>query len=394
MVDIFSKLNLRHVINASGTETPFGSAPARPEVVAAVAEIIPYSVLMRDLQSAANESIARALGSEAGCVIGCTAGSISVAVAACMAGRDLGRVEQLPDTEGMKCEVVMQKGHEITYGQNVSQNIRLAGASVVEIGVATQCGEYQLRHAINKNTAAAMYVVSPLTSQKRLIDLETFCSVCHELDVPVIVDAASVADPRPYIQAGGDLVLFSAHKKFAGVTAGIIAGKLELVQACIYQEHGIGRAMKVGKEGVIGAIAALDAWLADDHATLRTAQKSRAARAVSRLRELKGAQATIEGSQVRLYLDPKASPVSAYTLSRRLFNQDPCVIVWSQFANDGILMLSLNMLSDKDADFVCDQIIEICSTRNQKNLPAQNIADMMNRELDNWPRMQRRSMDG
>ena len=37
-----------------------------------------------------------------------------------------------------------------------------------------------------------------------------------------------------------------------------------MVQACFYQEHGIGRPMKVGKEGVAGAIAALEAWMTDD----------------------------------------------------------------------------------------------------------------------------------
>jgi L-seryl-tRNA(Ser) seleniumtransferase len=86
--------------------------------------------------------------------------------------------------------------------------------------------------------------------QNRLIDLKTFCAACHERGVPVIVDAASVTDPRPYVEAGADFVLFSAHKAFASITAGVIAGRLPLVQACIYQEHGIGRPMKVGKEGV------------------------------------------------------------------------------------------------------------------------------------------------
>ena len=146
------------MINVSGTETPFGASPVRPEVLAAISGIIPHSVLMRELQSAASEVIASATGSEAGCVTGCTAASIVIAVAACMTGRDLGRVEQLPDAKGMKNEVVMQKGHEITYGHNVSQNVRIAGASLIEIGAATQCGVYQLQHAITPNTAAALYV--------------------------------------------------------------------------------------------------------------------------------------------------------------------------------------------------------------------------------------------
>ena len=229
-------------------------------MIAAINEIVPHSVLMRELQSAASEVIARATGAEAGCVTGCTAAGIVVAVAACMTGRDLGRVEQLPDTTGMKNEVVMQKGHEITYGHNVSQNVRIAGASLIEIGAATavrrlsttardqrkyRCG------AVRHFTADG---AEPVDRSKNILRRVS------RTRVPVIVDAASVSDPRPYVEAGGDLVLFSAHKQFGSITAGVIAGRLPLVQACIYQEHGIGRPMKVGKEGVAGAIAALEAW--------------------------------------------------------------------------------------------------------------------------------------
>ena len=95
-----------------------------------------------------------------------------------MTGRDLGKVERLPDSRGMKNEVILQRGHEVTYGQLVSQNVRLAGAKVIEIGAATQCGVYQLRAAITEQTTAALYVVSHLTVQNRLITLEAFCDVC------------------------------------------------------------------------------------------------------------------------------------------------------------------------------------------------------------------------
>ena len=66
-----------------------------------------------------------------------------------MTGRDPAASSSCPN-EGMKNEVVLQKGHEITYGDNVSQNVRMAGASLIEIGAATQCGVYQLRDAISR----------------------------------------------------------------------------------------------------------------------------------------------------------------------------------------------------------------------------------------------------
>jgi D-glucosaminate-6-phosphate ammonia-lyase len=385
MTNIFERLGIRSVVNASGTETPYGASCVRPEVIQAINELIPHSVLMAELQAAASEVVARVMGSEAGCVTGCTAAGITIAVAACMTGRDLGRVEQLPDTGGMKNEVVMQRGHEMTYGQNVSQNVRIAGAKVVEIGAATQCGAYQLRHAINAQTVAAMYVVSPLTVQNRLIDLTTFCQTCHEKGVPVIVDAASVQDPRPLIAAGADIVIFSAQKSFASITGGIIAGRLELVQACIYQEHGIGRPMKVGKEGVVGAIAALEAWDKEDRSHARRALTERLERAKARLERIAGLHPTVHGQQILLQVDAAVAGVSAYGLARRLFDHDPVVIVWSQFAREGQLFLTLGKVTDAMADYVCERIAQICEAREGAEDQAPNLGDAIAERLNSWP---------
>jgi len=391
VTDIFEKRGLRRVINVSGTETPFGAAPVRPEVILAINEIVPHSVLMRELQSAASEVIARATSAEAGCVTGCTAAGIVIAVAACMTGRDLGRVEQLPDTKGMKDEVVMQKGHEITYGHNVSQNVRIAGATLIEIGAATQCGVYQLEHAISASTAAALYVVSPLTVQNRLIDLKSFCAACHQHGVPVIVDAASVSDPRPYVEAGGDLVLFSAHKQFASITAGVIAGRLPLIQACVYQEHGIGRPMKVGKEGVAGAIAALEAWMTDDRDQARRELNARLQRVESQLKKIPGIAVSIQGTQIRLDIDRSKAPISAHGLAKALFAGDPAIIVWSQFAREGMLLLTFGKVTDAIADHVCERIAAICAAGSDDQEPVPNIGDAIADQLHNWPVALKRS---
>ena len=92
---------------------------------------------------------------------------------------------------------------------------------------------------------------------------------------------------------GADLAIYSAHKFLGGPTAGIIAGRKDLVRACFLQNMGIGRGMKVGKEGVAGAIAALDAWERRDHAGIRAAEKSHLDLWVERFSKLPGIKATI-----------------------------------------------------------------------------------------------------
>jgi uncharacterized pyridoxal phosphate-dependent enzyme len=359
MNDPFVRYQLRRVINVSGTETPYGASPVREEVIEAVRSLVPHSVFMSDLQAAASKVIAGALGSEAGCVTGCTAASIAMAVAGCMTRTDLGLVEQLPDTAGMCDEVVIQKGHVVDYGHNVTQNIRVAGAKVVEIGVATDCKAYQLQHALNERTAAGLFVVSHLTVQHRMIGLKQFCEICHEATVPVIVDAASVPDPRPFLKAGADLVLFSAQKAFASLTAGIVAGRADLVEACCLQHHGIGRPMKVGKEGIIGAIAALEAWASDDHQAIQARLKLRVEKAVSRLGALPGVKAFPQGkNQVRLEVDAKAAGASAGEISANLRGRDPAILAWDLHSEAGVLVLTLSKVSDETAELVCSRITQ------------------------------------
>ena len=78
--------------------------------------------------------------------------------------------------------------------------------------------------------------------------------------VPVIVDGAAEPDPRIFLKAGADLVITSMQKAFASFTAATVAGRRDLVRACYLQDKGIGRPMKIGKEGVIATIAALERW--------------------------------------------------------------------------------------------------------------------------------------
>ena len=159
--DIRRRLGLRPIINVSGTMTALGASIVVPEAVRAVTEILPEFVEITDLQRKASAVIARLTGGEAGCVTASASAGITISVAGCMTGADLGRIEQLPDPAGMKDEVVVQAGHVVGYGAPVEQAVRLAGARVVPVGQATDVRDYQLQHRITDRTAAALDVVLP-----------------------------------------------------------------------------------------------------------------------------------------------------------------------------------------------------------------------------------------
>jgi uncharacterized pyridoxal phosphate-dependent enzyme len=393
---LFERLGLRRIVNVSGTETTKGASPVCPEVVAAVSELVPHSVEMAELQSVASATIASAMETEAGFVTNCTAAGITIATAACMTGRNLGRVEQLPDTAGMKDDVVIQRGHNVTYGGNVVQNIRVSGARAIEIGAATECGAYQLRAVLNANTAAALYVVSHHTVQSGLIDLDTFCKVCHEAGVPVIVDAAAEPDPRMFLKAGADIVIFSTQKAFAGLTGGVAAGRKELVQACAYQERGIGRPMKAGKETVIGAIAALERWMALDHGKRARDLTARLERAKAKIEQLRGITVTLEEDatsrafhRLLLFVQADQAGISAFELSRALWDETPSIFVRNLMADIGLLQVDFRRVDDRIADWVAERIVAIVKEGKPRldaaPAPAANLADLSLAGLERWP---------
>ena len=99
--------------------------------------------------------IAKLLDVPAAMVTSGGAGSILLATAACLTGKDEQRIRRLPDTTGMKNEVVVQKGHRNAYDHAV----RAAGVTFVEVGTLGYPGAggtfgWQIEEAITDKTVA------------------------------------------------------------------------------------------------------------------------------------------------------------------------------------------------------------------------------------------------
>ena len=394
MSELFSKLRLRHVIDLAGTETVHGASPVSDEVISAVAEILPHRVEMAELQRAASEAISETSGAEAGCVTGCAAAGIAVSVAACMTGSDMARVEQLPDTTGMKNEVILQKGHDINFGASVAQMIRVSGAKVVEIGTATDCSLFQLQAAITPQTAAAVYVVSHHAVNSGLIGLEAFCVTCHGAGLPVIVDAAAEQDGRSFIASGADIVLFSAHKTIGAPTAGIIMGRKNLVNACMHQERGVGRTMKAGKEGVVGVIAALKRWESLDHEARQLDHTRLANLAVEKLSRIRGLRIDLEPDptgmpfeRVKINVEPSEAGLTAYQLNKALGAGDPKIAFRALHVDRGYIRGDFRQVDEPTLYYVCDRIAEIVGAASGRadDVPPPQRGDVAAEALRNWP---------
>ncbi|GGA42775.1 aminotransferase class V-fold PLP-dependent enzyme [Pelagibacterium lentulum] len=393
---IREKLGLRPVINCSGTMTSLGASIVVPHAIETVAAILSQWTEISDLQRIASRTIARLTGAEAGCVTASCSAAITLGVAAAMTGKNLAAIEQLPDTKGLKNEVVIQSGHMVSYGAPVEQSIRLCGAKVVPVGQATSAYAYQLAGAITENTAAAVFVVSHHVVNYGQIPLKTFCQVAHAKGVPVIVDAASEYDLKMFLDAGADLVLYSGHKFLGGPTSGIIAGSKDLVAACYLQNRGVGRGMKVGKEGVAGVIAALEAWEQRDHAGVRRREQNALDVWTEALAGRSGVNAIIEPDptdnpldRLKVWVDPGKARITAWDLADRMARGDNPVIVRDHEAEHGYFYLDPCNLHPDEEYIVAEKLKSELEAARVSNEPF--ISDFAERALRNeqaalnWP---------
>jgi L-seryl-tRNA(Ser) seleniumtransferase len=267
--DVYARLGVRRVINARGVNTMAGGSLMHPAVLAAMAEAAGGFVDMAELTARAGARIAELTGAEAATVTAGSAAGMLVAAAACMAGHDAQRIRQLPDTAGLRDELLIQGCQRFQY----DQALRTSGARLVEAGDADGCTAEQLASAISERTAALVYVVYPPLGHRGM-PVQELVKVAHRYGLPLIVDAASALPPvrhlSDWIGLGADLVIFSGGKGVRGPAGtGFILGRPELIRAASANaspNSAIGRVCKVGKEEIVGLVRALELFLDHDHA--------------------------------------------------------------------------------------------------------------------------------
>lgn len=295
----YEELGVRRVVNAAGALTRLGGNRLSPDVLDAMAEAAESHVLMDELQDRAGAVIAKLTGAEAGYVVSGAAAGPTLAAATCVAGLNPAAMDQLPDTTGLRNEIVVQRGHRNAY----DHALRAAGITFVEVGYLGYPGAggtyaWQLEAVITERTAA---IACPVLATPGTIPLPEVAEIAHRHGLPVIGDASASLPPRSnlrrFIAEGADLVVYSGGKAIAGPQAsGTLAGRADLIASVALQHldmdvrmstwshreqaergtlagiphRGIGRAMKVGREEIAGLIIALRYYVAgNDDADLR-----------------------------------------------------------------------------------------------------------------------------
>ena len=261
--DFFKELGLRTFINAAGTYTSMTGSLMPKEVIEAISYGATEYVNLDDLQDKVGERIAELLECEYATVSSGCFGAMSIGMAGILTGKDPKKVKQLPNTDGMKNEVIIQESHTIGYAQALTN----VGAKVVKVKTAKQ-----LEKAITDKTCMLWFLNAH--TDRGEIKWEEFVALGKKHDIPTFIDCAADVPPVEnlfrFTKIGFDLVAFSGGKGLRGPqSAGLLLGKREYIEAARMHTpprgETIGRGMKVNKEEVLGMLAALELYLEKDH---------------------------------------------------------------------------------------------------------------------------------
>lgn len=366
MSTIYEKIGVRRVVNANGRMTALGVSTIRDEVGKTLVEAAQSYVVIDELIDRVGQLISVHTGGEDSCVTVCASAGIMIATAACVAGDNIALIEKMPDSKGLKNEIIIQKGHAVNFGASIEQMIRMGGGHPVEVGQANKVTQDHIRASITEKTAALFYCKSHHAVQKGMVSITVMAEIAHKAGVPLIVDAAAEEDLRKFLVMGADLVIYSGAKALEGPTSGFITGRADLIACCKKQYKGVGRAAKIGKEGMMGIVKALELYDKKDEKAELTRQQAIVAEVLEGVKDidfLKGSIAKDDaGRQIyraRLDVYEDKAPCTAEEMVLRLREGNPAVYVRDHFANVGTLYIDPRPMVQADAQIVIKRLKEL-----------------------------------
>ena len=364
---VYEKLGVRRIINAWGVATELGGWTPTVRVMQAMEEANESQVDMQELLQKSGDFIANLLGVESAFITSGGAAAQALSTAACMAGTDQEKIARLPDTTGMKNEIVIQKRNRYMFDRCFT----LCGAKLVEAGDDQGCTEEQLTAAIGPQTAAVAYWIQPPFDDS-IVSLKDTVSLARSIGVPTIADACAqifpISDFRNNAQSA-DLVTFGAKYMGAPHSTGFVCGKSDLIEAVSAQSfvsfhydggHAVGRAMKVDRHEIVGVVTAINDWFNMDHEERILEYDARFSTIIDALIDIEGVKTKrIEiphyvPYRLQVRLDTNVVGKNAQQIKNELDTCDPRI--WLGARTDDTLEIVANTLNHGEDQIVAHQL--------------------------------------
>ncbi len=379
--NIYNSLGIETIINCRGTFTILGGSTERPEVLKAIEDASGYFVQYDELAFGIGKRLAELTKADWGMVsAGCAAGLKHV-TAACVSGGNPEKLIRIPNLEGMeKTEVISPR-----YSRNVYDHaIRNIGVTMIDIDTPEE-----LENAINPRTAM-IYVNSDRNSVTgQPLSLEVICKIAKSKNIPVLVDAAAenLSIPCIHLEQGATVVVYSGGKAICGPQcAGLLLGDKDLLMAAWQASsphHGPGRDNKVGKEEMLGMLAAVEAWTTRNHKAEWNTWLSWLDEISSKLLKIKGI--TTEVTEPRglsnvtprlsIKWDPDKLHISGEEIAEEVARNKPRIAIGGGTRDSTTYMsITPSQMRPGEAEIVAERLYEILKKkrkpRSDEMLPA------------------------
>jgi D-glucosaminate-6-phosphate ammonia-lyase len=385
---VLSRLGVRSWINAANWSTVIGGTWIDDRVLDAMNEVAKTFVDMHELIAKVDERIAEICNVDEAHITTGTGAAMGLAVAGCMARNDYGKWMRLPNTDGMKNEVVNPRGHHIMY----TPQWTVSGAALVEYGQAGTLGpmKRELECAITDRTCCLTYTASYNVVSRGMIPLKEVIDVGKAYDVPVVVDAASMLPPvanlHKYTDMGADIVCFSGGKAIkAPNNTGMMLGNgrgteiIRAIRAHSFPNAGWGRGYKISKEQITGLLVALEIFV-EEGDSLYAEQMETAEYLMKGLSDIPGLEACIIPNdesfhehvftphvpRVLLRWDAKVLGLTGKDVDQAMAVEDPPIFLrnskyYSYFTDEEWRQVDTYYLRDSEKEIVAERLRRILS---------------------------------
>jgi D-glucosaminate-6-phosphate ammonia-lyase len=374
--NIYQSIGVEPVINCVGTYTIIGGSLERPEVVAAMHSASGFFVQYDELAFGVGQRLADITGAEWGMVsAGCAAG-IKHVTAACITGGNPEKLIRIPDLAGFdKTEVVIPRSSRNAY----DHGIRNIGVRIITVETIEE-----LEKALTARTAMIYLMANDETEPGQPFSLETVASVAGKKNIPVLVDAAAedLTVPNIHLQRGAAVVAYSGGKALCGPQcAGLLLGRKDLLMSAWQASsphHGPGRDNKVGKEEMLGMLAAIESWVTRDHVEKMRIWHTYLETVSRRVSSVKGVKCTIKEPQglsnhspsLIISWNPDNFNINGADVKESLATKQPRIAVHSSWIDDSgntSVIISSGQMQPGNDKVVGDRIVEVLTQSNTKS---------------------------
>ena len=378
--NIFQSIGVEPIINCRGTFTIIGGSIERPEVRAAMEAASHDFIQYDELADGIGKRLAEITGAEWGMVsAGCAAGMKHV-TAACVTGGNPEKLIRIPDLAGFeKTEVVIPKSSRNSY----DHAIRNIGVKIIEVDSPDE-----LKGALSERTAMIYIMAYDESQPGQPLSLENIVKIARPHKIPVLVDAAAevLTIPNIHLQRGADVVVYSGGKAICGPQcAGLILGRKDILMSAWQASsphHGPGRDNKVGREEMIGMLAAVEAWTKRDHTAEWKTWLSWLDHIAARVSKIDGVTTSVfeptelsnKSPVLNIYWDPAKLHITGDEIAEEVGRNKPRIAIGSgNQEGKTSINITTGQMQPGNHKVVADRIYEVLSkkrTPKDNNMPA------------------------